>query len=491
MNGLPLLALVLVLLPSLAIRPGVAPPREESESDAAAIALDARQSASWVTGTESDEAVQAFETGLDEFMGSNNARALQQLDRALAADPGFGAARAVRAFITGELSVGSEFEQAVADASRGSAPEALLALALRETRAGRTGRGRLLAATLAEMRPSDLRFAVFHATFLPGEEDVEALRALAREHQDEALPHLWLAIRTTPVAFASTTSGQEREAMEAVQTALDLDPGSPAGHVALARLLQRTGNGDEALDHLGLALELGATPAETHEMVAEIQLQEGRVAEARQALQEALDTAMGDGARLTYRRGLAILLLHEGDLEGSTAALRELALEAEQEGRMGSAGTTHRFLAAIHASDGDRERALYHLGEAWRVNPVRGNQSNYATMVYWLLGDGAEARAALEDYIEAAGPAPTASTQDYIHLMTGQALLAEGKPAAALEELARSGDNPYAQLARWEAYEALGRSQEAEVERNGLLERKNFSLYSTGTPIARYRATHR
>lgn len=491
MNGLPLPTLILLLFPALAIPSGVLPPQEATEGDPAAIALDARQSPSWVTGTASEEAVQAFETGLDEFIGYNNARALKQLDRALAADPGFGAARAVRAFITGELSLGSEFEQAVADASRASAPEALLALSLRETRAGRTRRGRLLAAALAEMRPSDLRFAVFHATFLPGEEDVEALRALVREHPDEALPHLWLAIRTTPVAFASTSSGQEGESMEAVQTALDLDPGSPAGHVALARLLQRTGHGDEALDHLGRALELGATPAQTHEMVAEIQLQAGRVAEARRALQEALATAMGDGARLTYRRGLAILLLHEGDLEGSTAALRELAFEAEQEGRLGSAGTTHRFLAAIHASDGDRERALHHLGEAWRTNPVRGNQSNYATMVYWLLGDGAEARAALEDYIEVAGPEPTASTLDYIHLMTGQTLLAEGKPEAALDELARSGDNPYAQLARWEAYEALGRRQEADAERKGLLERKNFSLYSTGTPIARYRATHR
>jgi hypothetical protein len=75
--------------------------------------------------------------------------------------------------------------------------------------------------------------------------------------------------------------------------------------------------------------------------------------------------------------------------------------------------------------------------------------------------------------------------------MTGQTLLAEGKPDAALEELARSGNNPYAQVARWEAYRALGRSQEAEAERTGLLERKNFSLYSTGIPIARYRATRR
>jgi hypothetical protein len=44
-----------------------------------------------------------------------------------------------------------------------------------------------------------------------------------------------------------------------------------------------------------------------------------------------------EGPRLAYRRGLALLLLHEGDLEGGTEALLQLASEAELEGRLGSA----------------------------------------------------------------------------------------------------------------------------------------------------------
>lgn len=447
--------------------------------------------AAWDLTTESEAARQAFEAGFDEFVGSNSLQALEQMERALAADPGLGAARGLKAWLRQELSTGEEFQRALSDAARGSAAEALLVLVARESRAGRTANARALAAALAAVRPNDPRVAVFHATFLPGDDEPDALRRLAREHPDLAAAPLWLAIWITPAAHVELPGELEREGIAAARTALRLSPRSPATHGVLARILARTGNNVEALEHIGHAISLGSPLSSNYETAAEIHLQEGRIPEAREALEAALQHARGDGQRLLYRRGQALLHLHEGDVARSTAALRALAAEAEREGRRASARTTHHFLAVIHAADGDREKALHHLAEAQRVSPTVTTQANYANMVHAWLGNAAQARAALETYIEGAGPEPTAAAQDYIHIMTGETLLAEGKPGAAIEELSQAGDNPYAQLARWRAYEALGRTQEAEEERKNLLERKNFSLYSTGTPIARYKARRR
>lgn len=441
----------------------------------------------WVVTSESEVARHAFDAAFSDFVAFDSEVALERLEAALAADPGLGAARAIRASLMQELSDHPEFRRAVADASGASAPEAVLALALRESRAGRPVLARTLAGALAAMMPDDPRAAVFHATFLPGNEDVAALRRLATEHPDFGPAYLWLAFRSTPAAHVKLPPDQEREAVDAARAALRLAPRSPASHAVMARLLERIGRNDEALEHVEHAVALGSTPAVVFETAAAVHLQEGRLAEARRALEQALAHARGDGSRLTFRRGLALLHLHEGDVERSTAGLRELAEEAEREGRRPAASTSHRFLAHVHAAAGQRERALHHLAAAWRLNPARATHANWAATVHAWLGDTAEARAALEEYIAAVGPEPTASAQDYIHMMTGQTLLAEGKPEAALEALARSADNPYAQLARWEAYQALGRREEADAERRDLLERTNFNLYSTGTPIARLR----
>jgi beta-barrel assembly-enhancing protease len=84
-------------------------------------------------------------------------------------------------------------------------------------------------------------------------------RLLLRQGKtDEALPHLQEAARqasNSPFALSSLgalyyTQGKMLEAQRVLQTALVLNPGSSIAHLRLAKVLQETGQKEEALKHL-------------------------------------------------------------------------------------------------------------------------------------------------------------------------------------------------------------------------------------------------
>jgi len=116
----------------------------------------------------------------------------------------------------------------------------------------------------------------------------EALKLLAGPSTRTAYPRALRARAWSMVATARDLSGDSNGALSAAQTALRLDPDSPAPYVTLAYLAQRRGDLQVALGHLRRAW--GMAPADTRLLlrIATVAEQAGKSSDALLALERAV-----------------------------------------------------------------------------------------------------------------------------------------------------------------------------------------------------------
>ena len=190
-------------------------------------------------------AVTEYEKALDAIQSWSNAEGFAHAQRALALDSSFGLARALVARYRGGPTAAAERNRAAVDAARGTAPEAVIALAMR---AVGTPAAAALWNTAVELVPNDPRVSLDRALTLDGKARVDALREAAKRFPDHAATRQWLAYYLTPVLYPRPSEAEGAEALAAAEEAVRLAPNASGSHTVMGHVREVLGREDEALN---------------------------------------------------------------------------------------------------------------------------------------------------------------------------------------------------------------------------------------------------
>ncbi len=431
-------------------------------------------------------AVTEYELALDAFQAWSNTEGYVHAQRALALDSSFGLARALLARYRAGPSADAERNRAAVDAARGSAAEAVIALAMR---AGSTPAAATLWNTAVELVPNDPRVTLDRALSLTGNARVDALRAAVKKFPDHAATKQWLVGYLTQALYPRPSDAEGAEALAAAEAAVRLAPNASGSHTALGRVLEVLGREDEALRHLQAATSMTPTNEFAFTFRAEILEHQGKPAEARAAIDSSIILTDNLGSLGTYRTQRALTFLHEGNVAATIAAMEENARLLEAKDQLASAASARLFLAIVHAGTNNAKAANEQIAMARRLGAAPGTLADNGIIVYSLTRQAVAARKTLDEYVRLAQQVPPSELREQnIHRMTGMTLIAEGRPAEAIPELKQGGPNPYSQLGLIEAYVQLGDKKQAAAERASLFARKDFGIISTAMPLAKLRS---
>lgn len=442
--------------------------------------------AAFEPSTESAEARAAFEQGLETWIRFRTAEGIQLYERALELDPDFALPRALGVSRLPFAERGAELDAATASATDGHVEELLLIAAAREAHRGNMQAARALRLTAAELT-QDRRVRLYAAWTLPTDERKPILRALLEEHPDFAPAAAALAWAIVPNVFATVTDTDLAEAEASARNALRQESDRPYTHLVLAQVLTRKGDRPEARAHLGHATASPTYLSFAHQLLAQMDVQDGRLAEAREVLESALAVEESEPIRRGLREAIALTRLHEGDLEATYRGYEAIAADAEAGGFQVAAGGYYAT-AAIIASGADDAAAFDRYRAEAEARLPETSSVEWLIIGPALLGRADDAAAALDRYLAATAGNRSVAAEESRERMRGYVELARDRPTAAIEHFQRAGRNPYSQLGLWEAHRQLGNEAEATALREDLMTRKDFSLFSTATPTARYRA---
>jgi tetratricopeptide (TPR) repeat protein len=196
---------------------------------------------------------------------------------------------------------------------------------------------------------------------------------------------------------------RKKEAIEALDRTIALDPTRADPHLALARIYALDGRRDLAVRHAEVAAS--REPGKAYELLAQLTLDQGRLDRAADAARRSLDA---DPQRVMSHFVLGVLAQRAGRYEEALAAFRK----AEDANRLQKGSVVLK----LHASMADCLARLGREAEAERefqaeiqAVPWSAEGRLGLAMLYRSQGRDAEARAALAGLV-AAQPRPTAET---------------------------------------------------------------------------------
>jgi hypothetical protein len=436
--------------------------------------------------TASADARAAFDEGLDTWIRFRVEVANSLYASAASLDPRFALPRALG---VGRLPFGereAELDAALLDATRGSTTELLLVAAVREDHRGNAAAARTLRRAAADLT-TDPRLRLYVAWSLPIGARKPILYALHEERPDDAPAAAALAWALVPNVFVTVGEADLAAAERAARAAVRSEPDAPYARSVLAQVLTRTGDRAEARRQLELATSGPTYLVMAYQQLAQLDLQDGRVGAARAILERALAAAESEAERRSLREAIALTHLHDGDLDATLRGYEALAADADAQGFEPAAGSYYASAAIVAAGAGDARRFdRYRLEADRRLQPSANLE--WRIIGPALLGRGDEAAVALERHLEVTEHDRSAAAEESRERMRGYVELARDRPAVAVAHFQRGGRNPYTQLGLWEAQLRLGDEAAARAVRDDLLTRKDFGLFSTATPTARYRA---
>jgi tetratricopeptide (TPR) repeat protein len=435
----------------------------------------------------SEQAATAFQDALDSRHQWLSSRALEQARRATELDPSLGVGRALVALLHQGPDQMAEFDRAVADAATASTVELLMAAGWREIAAGRPAAARVLLGAARTLHPGDPRVVFEHVASLAPAARLTGLRELAEVHPTFAPGRAALAYWLTVSTINPATPADAELALASAREALRLAPDQPYSQAVMAHVLARGGRRDEARVHLQSALANPPGPEYAHELLAELELQARKPAEARRIFTAAAAETMHAGQRHYLARLIALTHLYEGDLATTVRLLEAEARQAEAEALPFHAGMAHRFLTVVQAGARNAPALERHMAEATRLAGNDPGLAEWAVIAYAIAGQGSQARAMLTSFLAAQEDPASPTATEARHRATGLVLLAEGRAAEAVGELERGGRNAWAQVGLVEAHQKLGRRREADAVRDDLLTRTDFAINSLAIPVAAYR----
>ena len=282
------------------------------------------------------------------------------------------------------------------------------------------GGGPAVAAAGPLADPKD-KIAVFEAyrsaLALRGEgKDAEAVTALHEAVADS--PGMLDAWQSMGLALARL--GRVPEAVQALETALRLDPNRAAVHLALAKVYQVTGQAGPLEKHARAAAL--TAPGEGYELLATLKLGQGRPAEAAEAARRSLAT---DPSRVMPHYVLAVVAQRAGRCEEAVPEFQKAA-EAQRLHKGLVVRGLHSGMGDCLARAGREADAEKEFRAEIDALPYTSDGRVGLAALYWSQSRDSEARAVLEGVVTAN---PRAGADEYATVVRTFSLLGEATAA--------------------------------------------------------------
>jgi hypothetical protein len=431
----------------------------------------------------------AILASIDARQGWQFMAAYENANKALALDSTIGLARILRTDLTGApttAALNEEYRRGLADAASRGLGEYTYATGLRVT--GINSHRYLNLAR--QILPGDRRIALDQALSFLGDERVDSLRSLVRQHPDWLAPRLQLVNYLAPSNYSAGPQ-QLYEAVVAAEAAVRVAPTQAASHAALAYALWRIGRHDEAVAHAQASTKIDSRLEYPYRIEAEIYIHDGKprsVDRARAAYDSAIAATPNIVRRLEDRRHRAFMLFYDGRKAEGQAELAGVAKDYETVAP-GTAAVIYSQMAGLAAGTGDSAKVEGYLVEARRVLPQNGNITVQSAQAYALGKQPVAARRELNEFLRRATDTTTTAFNSDRRRLNGMILVAEGKAAEGLAELKKSdlAANPFAEVAMADAYTMLGQKAEAAAVQQSLVSRKQVGNTAISIAIANYR----
>jgi len=417
----------------------------------------------------SDVAKTEYRQLIIEFANLRGRVAREHALKALAGDPNFGLARVylATAGLSPQLSADervAEMNRAIAAMSSSSAPELLLAVALREGAAGRAPVSQAIIKTLAQLAPNEPLYAF---TVFGNERTGKPLEQILREEREliQKFPD-WAAGYNT-YAYDLHASGDHEGEITAIREYVRRAPTQPNAHDTWSDLLIMHDRLADAESHTQAALRLDSMWAQGYAKIGTIRLAEGKVPEARALFARYGEVGGTTATKLDAHYWLAATYIYDHDAK---SGLRELAAIGDEavalRGTAAQRALPYQRLAVIEAVAGDKKNVAPNLARAAAVTGASAlTQSLFATMANGFAGDAAAAQASADAYAAATGA--NAATG---HTLKAIAAIAAKNYALADTELNQSAPTDVlARALRAEVLKQQGKTAEAKVIKDEVL----------------------
>lgn len=265
----------------------------------------------------------------------------------------------------------------------------------------------------------------------------QALAARAQGHDSEAVERLQALVAARPAMLdAWETLGKtlvrmerNREAIDAFQKVLRLDPMKAETHVALAKLYGIEGRRDLAIVHADIAAS--RSPAEGNEVRAQLLMDEGKLVEAAEAAQRSL-AIEPDRAMSQFLLGTIARL--GGHCEDALVWFGRTERSLERE--------PATVIRTLYASKGDCLARLGRASEAEQEflreiakDPASREGRAGLALLYWSQGKDRAAREVIVGLAEAERPA---TVETYWTIVRTLRVLGDQRTAAAWSAQARA-----------------------------------------------------
>ena len=383
----------------------------------------------------SEAARTAFINGIGDLANVFPARGLSRLEEALKLEPGFGLARVFWARQAPNLTMEArtaELNRGVADATKGSAGEAALAIAMRAQRLGQRDEARRMFIAARQLLPGDPWVAHFTNLGSLAPDATLADQLVAQQRLVTQFPDL--APVYNNLAYNRYRAGDRAGGLEAARKYVELAPTHPNSKGSDAELLQWEGRFDEAVALYREAAALDPSYGAAYTGIADARQLQGRGADARAALAEALPLAATPQARANLQRLVALSFAADGDRTGAEQALGSAMEEAKTVSGPALVANIHRDFAQVSLMTGNPGGVASHLEAAGQGTVFLGASD---ALLLAAAGLNAEATAKLEETLRRSDAASNTFVQGRASVIRALVLVNQGQAEAALAEIAK------------------------------------------------------
>lgn len=264
------------------------------------------------------------------------------------------------------------------------------------------------------------------------------------------------------------------------QRGQQLDPNTPAGMAQQARRLVAQNKLDEAWTEAEKAMNADPKLSEAHLVAGTILDLQGKYAEARKHLQEAIETAGNDREKAAARRSLAVSYFFERNAKGAEDAEKPLIDEDMAKKDYTGAADISNELGRLLLESGDYAGALkyYRIGhEASKQADISPEQhalwdwrwENAHARIMIREGKKAEAQKDIDEgkkALDKTSPEDQKAQAQYWPYLTGYVAYYSGDYDKAITDLKNASDkangrDPFILALLAQAYEKTGKKDEA------------------------------
>lgn len=432
--------------------------------------------------TTSEEASRHFFAGVSDARNIQFSRAAMHFDRAMEIDKNLGLARAFRAAIVPGLTQAERvaaIDSAIATMTSATTGERVVALALREF--PNRERAHTLWKAAVKLLPGDPNVAFYAALTTPAPGNVAALRAVTERYPDDAASYNILA-------YQLWQAGDQEGGFTAVRRYVELAPDQPNAHDSYGELLQWSGRLTEAQAHYARAVQLDANFSEGYMGIAEVLQLNGRGADARRQIQQAIVHSPSKATTIGYTRALARSFLLDGMVKEGMDQFANALRDAQTLNRPTLIAAIHRDMAFNDAQSGRGTAIASHLAGAAQASTADDPmQVELTAAAHAVGGDLGIARQATQKLATLAQPDNKYATRASV--MTAIILLRENKPKEACSQLASAPlDDAWVRTLTAECYAATGNLVDARALKNQVLSDPQLNLEDGYNVSARIRA---